>query len=84
MIIAFEPLPDLTRVHSNHRIIAGRVIGLAVKELYTDNTLFKQRLTVFQPLTYDVREELLAAGAASEGLTGENIVQFAEHCVSLI
>jgi len=80
MIILFEAPPNLACLHSNDRVVAGRVICRAVEQIRSNATLLQQFMMPFQLVLYDIGEKLLAAAAISEGRTGENVSQFLENC----
>ena len=41
VVILLQPAPDFARLNPDHRIVPGGIVGVAVKDLGADNSLFQ-------------------------------------------
>jgi len=78
-VVLFKPPPNLAGLHSNHRIVPGRVIGWAVEQVGSDAALLQKLVMPVESMLDDVGEELFAAATAAKRRTGEDGFQFPEN-----
>jgi hypothetical protein len=74
-IVDSEPFPDLARLDPHRGVVARIVAGRPPEDFDADGPLLEHVPMPLQRILHNVAQEILAALAGSELMTGENAVQ---------